>query len=157
LLSSKQDSIGQRSPLTQTSVASGLSAGALARKGLSSGSSPADERGRRSTTQTAGPGRPSRAGHAIQEGAVPPVPLVELLANCVIFSNAAELTAVLNQLCVEGNQRRSEDVAALSPYITNHILRFGDYVLELSPPRTAVNTHLDLSTEANALQLPTKE
>ncbi len=81
----------------------------------------------------------------------------ELLANCVIFYNAAELTAVLNQLCVEGNRLRSEDIAALSPYTTNHILRFGDYVLDLSPPRTAVNTHLDLSTEASALQLPLKE
>ena len=75
----------------------------------------------------------------------------------MIFYNAAELTAALNQLCVEGNQLRSEDVAALSPYSTNHILRFGDYVLDLSPPRTAVNTHLDLSTEASALQLPAKE
>jgi hypothetical protein len=34
LLSSKQDSIGQRSPLTQTSVASGLSAGGVGEEGL---------------------------------------------------------------------------------------------------------------------------
>ena len=39
----------------------------------------------------------------------------ELLANGGICSNAAELTAVLNQRCVEGNRRRSEDVAALCP------------------------------------------
>jgi len=81
----------------------------------------------------------------------------ELLANGVIFYNAAELTVVLNQLCAEGNRLRSEDVAALSPSTTNHILRFGDDVLDLSPPRTAVNTHLDLGTEASSLQLPTKE
>jgi TnpA family transposase len=72
----------------------------------------------------------------------------ELLANCVIFYNAAEMTAVLNQLAAQGRPVRSEDVAALSPYATRHILRFGDYVLDLSPPRTAVNTHLDLDDPA---------
>jgi TnpA family transposase len=68
----------------------------------------------------------------------------ELLANCVIFYNAAELTVVLNQLAAEGHPVRGEDVAALSPYATRHILRFGDYVLDLSPPASAVSTHLEL-------------
>lgn len=72
----------------------------------------------------------------------------ELLANCVIFYNAAEMTAVLNQLAAQGRPVRSEDVAALSPYATRHILRFGDYVLDLSPPKTAVNTHLDVDDPA---------
>ena len=44
----------------------------------------------------------------------------------------------------EGLPVRGEDVAALSPYITRHILRFGDYVLDLSPPTSAVSTHLEL-------------
>ncbi|MGH9152297.1 MAG: Tn3 family transposase [Acidimicrobiales bacterium] len=68
----------------------------------------------------------------------------ELLANCVIFYNAAELTGVLNQLAAEGHPVRGEDVAALSPYATRHILRFGDYVLDLTPPTTQVSTHLEL-------------
>ncbi len=68
----------------------------------------------------------------------------ELLANCVIFYNAAELTVVLNQLAAEGHPVRSEDVAALSPYATRHILRFGDYVLDLTPPASGVSTHLEL-------------
>ncbi len=72
----------------------------------------------------------------------------ELLANCVIFHNAVELTAVLNQLKSEGYPVRAEDVAALSPYMTRHIRRFGDYVLDLSPPGAAVATRLDLDDAA---------
>jgi hypothetical protein len=37
-----------------------------------------------------------------------------------------------------------EDVAALSPYLTHHIRRFGDYVLDLSPPPDPPPAHLDL-------------
>lgn len=71
----------------------------------------------------------------------------ELLANCVIFHNAVELTSVLNELTATGHPVRAEDVATLSPYSTRHILRFGDYVLDLTPPRTAVNTHLVLDLD----------
>lgn len=68
----------------------------------------------------------------------------ELLANCVIFYNAAALTDILNQLAADGHPVTSDDVAALSPYTTKHVLRFGDYVLDLTPPTTTVNTHLRL-------------
>jgi hypothetical protein len=57
--------------------------------------------------------------------------------------NAAELTVVLNQLAGEGHPVRGEDVAALSPNSTRHILRFGDYVLDLTPPSSTVSTHLE--------------
>lgn len=80
----------------------------------------------------------------------------ELLANCVIFYNAAELTVVLNQLAAEGHPVRGEDVAALSPYATRHILRFGDYVLDLSPPTSAVSTHLELDTAPGPVEPPIK-
>jgi TnpA family transposase len=71
----------------------------------------------------------------------------ELLANCVIFYNAVELTVVLNQLKAEGHPVRAEDVATLSPYMTRHIRRFGDYVLDLSPPGAVAATRLDLDEE----------
>lgn len=78
----------------------------------------------------------------------------ELLANCVIFYNAAELTVVLNQLAAEGHPVRGEDIAALSPYTTRHILRFGDYVLDLSPPTSAVSTHLELDAGDSPVEPP---
>lgn len=40
----------------------------------------------------------------------------------------------LNQLQGAGHAIGPADVATLSPYLTRHIRRFGDYVLDLSPP-----------------------
>ena len=51
-----------------------------------------------------------------------------LLANCVIFHTALDMMDVLRQLAA--------DIAQLSPYITEHISRFGMYatdVLKLRP------------------------
>lgn len=42
----------------------------------------------------------------------------ELLANCVIFYNAAALTDTLNQLAADGHPVTNDDIAALSPYTT---------------------------------------
>lgn len=52
---------------------------------------------------------------------------------------------VLNQLQREGYELDSADVASLSPYLTRHIRRFGDYVLDLSPPSEPPEAHLELN------------
>ncbi len=65
-----------------------------------------------------------------------------LLANCVIFHTALDMMDVLRQLAAEGWQSEegkditAADIAQLSPYITEHISRFGMYatdVLKLRP------------------------
>ncbi len=65
-----------------------------------------------------------------------------LLANCVIFHTALDMTDVLRQLLAEGWQHEqgqditAADIAQLSPYLTAHISRFGLYatdVLRLRP------------------------
>ncbi|WP_327581817.1 Tn3 family transposase [Nonomuraea sp. NBC_00507] len=65
-----------------------------------------------------------------------------LLANCVIFHTALDMTDVLRQLLAEGWQPEkgkditAADIAQLSPYLTAHISRFGLYatdVLRLRP------------------------
>ncbi|MUN41699.1 Tn3 family transposase [Actinomadura sp. NEAU-AAG5] len=77
----------------------------------------------------------------------------ELLANIVIYYNAAELTAILNQLRTErddqGNKYvlKPEDIAVLSPYARAHIRRFGDYTLDDTPPDGTVEHHLDLDDD----------
>ncbi|MEM9541407.1 MAG: Tn3 family transposase, partial [Cyanobacteria bacterium P01_E01_bin.42] len=60
----------------------------------------------------------------------------DLVANAVIFQNVVDLTELLRQLQTEGYFLDKEDVAALSPYLTRHIKRFGDYFLDLTetPP-----------------------
>ncbi len=47
-----------------------------------------------------------------------------------------DISRVLGQLKAEGYAVRREDIAAMSPYLTQHIKRFGDYFIDLSePPR----------------------
>jgi len=61
----------------------------------------------------------------------------DLIANTVILQNTVDLSYALRELAGEGYAIKREDVAALSPYWTAHIKRFGDYVLEwetLPPP-----------------------
>lgn len=68
----------------------------------------------------------------------------ELLANIVIYSNACDITVAANQLAAEGYPVDPEDLATVSPYITENIRRFGDYVLDLTPPESEPDTRLDL-------------
>ena len=53
-----------------------------------------------------------------------------ILANLVIFANVALLTDVLNELASEGHRIDPEAVAALSPYMTQHLVRFGLYHMD---------------------------
>ena len=68
----------------------------------------------------------------------------ELLANCVIYSNACDITAAANALAGDGHPIDTDDLATISPYITHTIRRFGDWVLDLSPPDAVPVTTLDL-------------
>ena len=59
-----------------------------------------------------------------------------LVANCLIFYNVFENSRILNELKQEGYPLESEAIAALSPYWTHHVNRFGLYDLNLNrrPP-----------------------
>ncbi len=59
-----------------------------------------------------------------------------LVANALIFQNVIDQTRIIKDLMNEGFQVKSEDLKTLSPYLTKHIKRFGDYVVDLSeiPP-----------------------
>ena len=59
-----------------------------------------------------------------------------LLANCVIFYNVHAVSRVLRGPQQEGYKIEPDTIAALSPYNTQHINRFGNYKLDLSrqPP-----------------------
>jgi TnpA family transposase len=68
-----------------------------------------------------------------------------LVANCVIFHTALDMTAVIRQLVDEGWVITPEDLGFLSPYITERIKRFGDYVIEtLGTPPEAFDPRLDI-------------
>ena len=54
-----------------------------------------------------------------------------MVANAVMLSNVADLTGVLHQLSEEGFPVTRALVSRLSPYQTEHIRRFGQYVLDM--------------------------
>ncbi|OLR23262.1 Tn3 family transposase [Bacillus cereus] len=55
----------------------------------------------------------------------------ELITNSVIFQNVVDITTILWQLKNEGYRFSRQDLERISPYITRHIKRFGDYVIDL--------------------------
>ncbi|MEU8433859.1 Tn3 family transposase [Streptomyces sp. NPDC029216] len=50
-----------------------------------------------------------------------------LLTNAVVFHNALDIAEVVRQLLEEGWEIGPEDLAHVSPYLTEHINRFGEY------------------------------
>jgi hypothetical protein len=50
-----------------------------------------------------------------------------LLTNVVIFHNALGIAEIARQLLEEGWEIAPEDLAHISPYLTEHIKRFGEY------------------------------
>ncbi|MFB7739744.1 Tn3 family transposase [Streptomyces sp. NPDC056112] len=50
-----------------------------------------------------------------------------LLTNAVIFHNALDIAEIVRQLLEEGWAIDPEDLAHISPYLTEHIKRFGEY------------------------------
>ena len=68
-----------------------------------------------------------------------------LVANCVIFHTALDMTAVIRRLAEEGWVITPADLAALSPYITERIKRFGEYATDgLGVPPEAFDPRLEL-------------
>jgi hypothetical protein len=49
------------------------------------------------------------------------------VANALSLYNVHCLTRVINELAKEGYQFTSELLSSLSPYITSHVKRFGEY------------------------------
>jgi TnpA family transposase len=59
------------------------------------------------------------------------VKYTDLIANAIMLQNVVELTRALKELKAEGLEFTKEEVSHLSPYLTRHIRRFGEYVIDL--------------------------
>ena len=59
-----------------------------------------------------------------------------LVANTIMLSNVVDMTTVLSSMAADGHAVTPELVACASPYIRGHILRFGQYALDMGdmPP-----------------------
>ncbi|MFF0220060.1 Tn3 family transposase [Streptomyces vinaceus] len=68
-----------------------------------------------------------------------------LLANLVIFHNTLDIADVVRQLQAEGWEIDPVDLAEISPYLTEHINRFGvTSTHELGIPPENYDTRLDV-------------
>ncbi|MFC9549017.1 Tn3 family transposase [Streptomyces sp. NPDC056956] len=68
-----------------------------------------------------------------------------LLTNAVIFHNALDIAEIVRWLQEEGRMADPEDLAHISPYLTEHIRRFGGYSThELGLEPEAYDPHLDV-------------
>ena len=54
-----------------------------------------------------------------------------LVANAIMLSNVADMSAALAAMAEDGQPVTPDLVAALSPYVREHIRRFGQYVLDM--------------------------
>ena len=68
----------------------------------------------------------------------------DLVANAIIFQNVVDLTAAIRQLKREGYYVDLEDLSVLSPYLTEHIKRFGDYIIDLEEPPQPLDGKLEV-------------
>jgi len=73
-----------------------------------------------------------------------------LLTNCIILDNTLEISAALNALAAEGYHPSLEQVAALSPYQTRHIKRFGNYEIDFSAVPALIADDLTFQLELPA-------
>ena len=61
---------------------------------------------------------------------------MDLVANAIMHQNVADLTDIVAELANAGHMATKEHVQRLSPYMREHIRRFGQYNLEMNalPP-----------------------
>ena len=57
-----------------------------------------------------------------------------LVANCVVLYNVSEMSRILHQLDHEGYPVTAEAIAGINPYATGHIIRLGQYNVDVNRP-----------------------
>ncbi len=67
----------------------------------------------------------------------------QLVSNCLIFYNTCMLTHIIEDLISEGYTIEDATLSSLSPFLTNHINRFGKYKLDLE--RKPIEIKYDIS------------
>lgn len=76
---------------------------------------------------------------------------LDLVASAVIFQNTVDISAAVRSLVEEEYQVDRELLSTLSPYLTRHLKRYGDYVVDLTtipePLDFAVSLPIEMSQE----------
>ena len=70
----------------------------------------------------------------------------------MILHNAVDLSVVVQQLTAEGVKIDRAMLATLSPYLTGHLKRYGDFVIDLqsipAPLEGAIRLSIDINNES---------
>jgi TnpA family transposase len=86
------------------------------------------------------------------------VKFLDLVAASVVFSTTIDMTRTLQQMAHEGWTLKASDLAVLSPYRRENVLRFGDYTtdqLHIPPPAYNSTLHAVMEgTEQNEHDVP---
>ncbi len=72
----------------------------------------------------------------------------DMVANAVVFYNVVEQTRIIKKLIRDGWKIRKEDVAVLSPYVTIHVKRFGDYNIDFDALPSPYEADINLDDDA---------
>jgi TnpA family transposase len=56
----------------------------------------------------------------------------DLVANCIMLQNVIDISSICHDLRKEGYKITEEDLSHMSPYMTEHLKRFGEYVVNLN-------------------------
>ncbi len=62
----------------------------------------------------------------------------DIITNSVILQNIIDMSDIIHQLIQDGAEIREDDIAFLSPYLTEHIKRFGDYLIDMRRQPTKI-------------------
>ena len=76
----------------------------------------------------------------------------DLIANAEMLHNVVDMTHVLYDMSREGYAISSEVVATFSPYMTEHIKRFGEYFIDMNsipPPFTPDKPFLSVDIQVD--------
>jgi TnpA family transposase len=72
---------------------------------------------------------------------------LNLIANAVMLQNVVDMTDALSEMSKDGYIVSRELVSHLSPYLTEHIKRFGEYVLDMDEPAMAIQPNKPFLSE----------
>ena len=72
----------------------------------------------------------------------------DLISNLVMLHNVIDMTNLLQQLKQEGYAVNSKTLARISPYLTEHIQRFGEYVIDMEQEVEPISFELPIADSA---------
>ena len=68
----------------------------------------------------------------------------DLIANCAILQNVVDLTRIFKELIDKGYDISREDIQQITPYLTQHIKRYGEFIIDLSQPFSITDEDMQL-------------